>query len=150
MSCGDCVALTASHLTMFVRGAQLDFFMRLARRVLVSIVTVWLVCHTVTLTLVQAQLWFGSIGASVAECTCANGADATCPMHHHGSDSNRVPLRGDRRGDRGRKSEPFWQAARRLASAERSPAAHTLQQFAGIVDATRLPPRKSSGCTLAL
>jgi hypothetical protein len=56
--------------------------MRLARRVLAPIAAVWLVCHGATLTLVPALLWLQSTDASVTECTCGTGADATCPMHH--------------------------------------------------------------------
>ena len=56
--------------------------MRLARRVLGPIAAVWLVCHGATLTLVPALLWFRSRDANAAECTCAHGAEATCPMHH--------------------------------------------------------------------
>lgn len=56
--------------------------MRLARRVLAPIAAVWLVCHGATLTLVPALLWLQSRDANAAECTCATGAEATCPMHH--------------------------------------------------------------------
>jgi len=32
--------------------------------------------------LVPAMLALGPAGASIAQCTCAHGAEATCPMHH--------------------------------------------------------------------
>src|SRR6266852_2464591 len=48
-----------------------------ARRVLGPIAAIWLVCQVATLALVPALL-----GASLAECVCTHGAEATCPMHH--------------------------------------------------------------------
>jgi hypothetical protein len=56
-----------------------------ARRVLGPIAAVWLLCQAVTLTLVPALL-----EASLAECLCTNGADASCPMHHRTTPSSKV------------------------------------------------------------
>jgi hypothetical protein len=64
--------------------------MRLVRRVLAPIAAVWLVCHGATLTLVPALLWVQSMDASVTECTCATGAEATCPMHHRAAAGSKV------------------------------------------------------------
>jgi hypothetical protein len=61
-----------------------------ARRVLGPVAAVWLVCHAATLTLVPALLWFTSSDVAVAECTCAQGAEATCPMHHPTTASSKV------------------------------------------------------------
>jgi hypothetical protein len=55
------------------------------RRAIGPIAAAWLVCQAVTLTLVPAQL-----EASLAECVCAHGADATCPMHHRTTADSRV------------------------------------------------------------
>lgn len=51
--------------------------MKRARGILGPIAAGWLVCQAATLTLVPVLL-----SASLAECTCIHGADATCPMHH--------------------------------------------------------------------
>src|SRR5579864_3733299 len=48
-----------------------------ARRAIGPIAAVWLLCQVVTLAAVPALL-----DASLAECVCTHGADATCPMHH--------------------------------------------------------------------
>ena len=48
-----------------------------ARRALAPIAAIWLVCQAATLALVPTVF-----EAGLAECVCANGADATCPMHH--------------------------------------------------------------------
>jgi len=48
-----------------------------ARHVLGPIAAIWLVVQAATLVLVPALL-----GASLAQCICTHGADATCPMHH--------------------------------------------------------------------
>ena len=48
-----------------------------ARHVLGPIAAVWLLCQAATLTLVPALL-----EASLAECLCTHGVDASCPMHH--------------------------------------------------------------------
>lgn len=53
-----------------------------APRVLRSIAAAWLFCWATTMTLVPAVLWLGPVDASVAQCACPHGADATCPMHH--------------------------------------------------------------------
>jgi hypothetical protein len=55
------------------------------RRALGPIAAVWLVCQAVTLTLVPSQL-----EASLAECVCSHGVDATCPMHHQTAADSRV------------------------------------------------------------
>jgi hypothetical protein len=47
-----------------------------ARRALGPIAAVWLVCQAASLALVP------TLEAGWADCTCAHGADATCPMHH--------------------------------------------------------------------
>jgi hypothetical protein len=54
------------------------------RRALGPIAVVWLACQAATLMIVPARL-----GASLAECACSHGADATCPMHH-GAATSRV------------------------------------------------------------
>jgi hypothetical protein len=59
--------------------------MRRARRALGPIVAAWLVCQAATLMLVPALL-----EASLAECMCSSGADATCPMHHGTAASSKV------------------------------------------------------------
>jgi hypothetical protein len=56
-----------------------------ARRALGPIAAVWLLCQAVTLTLVPALL-----EASLAECFCTNGADASCPMHHRTTASSKL------------------------------------------------------------
>jgi hypothetical protein len=56
-----------------------------ARRALGPTAAVWLVCQAATLTLAPALL-----DASVAECVCTHGADATCPMHHKTATSAKV------------------------------------------------------------
>jgi hypothetical protein len=56
-----------------------------ARRALGPIAAVWLLCQAATLTLVPALL-----EASLAECLCTNGADASCPMHHRTTASSKV------------------------------------------------------------
>jgi len=48
-----------------------------ARRVIAPIAAIWLVCQGLTLVVVPVLL-----DASLAECVCPQGADATCPMHH--------------------------------------------------------------------
>jgi hypothetical protein len=55
------------------------------RRALGPIAAVWLACQAATLTIVPAQL-----GASLAECACTHGAEATCPMHHGAAVTSRV------------------------------------------------------------
>src|SRR5580692_9322441 len=55
------------------------------RRALGPIAVAWLLCQAATLTIVQARL-----GASLAECACAHGADASCPMHHGATATSRV------------------------------------------------------------
>ena len=52
------------------------------RRALGPIAVVWLACQAATLAIVPARL-----GASLAECACSHGADATCPMHHRAATS---------------------------------------------------------------
>ena len=47
------------------------------RRFLGQIAAAWLVCQAATLAVAPLLL-----NASLAECVCAHGADATCPMHH--------------------------------------------------------------------
>jgi hypothetical protein len=74
---------------MFACGAKFRSSM-IARRFLGPIATVWLVCHAATLTLVPALLWVQAMDASVTECTCATGADATCPMHHRTAGGSKV------------------------------------------------------------
>jgi hypothetical protein len=56
-----------------------------ARRALGPIIAVWLVCQAATLMLVPVLL-----EASLAECMCTQGADATCPMHHGTAASSKV------------------------------------------------------------
>jgi hypothetical protein len=47
------------------------------RRSLGPIAAAWLFCQAMTMGLVPIQL-----DASLAACVCADGASATCPMHH--------------------------------------------------------------------
>jgi hypothetical protein len=62
------------------------------RRVLGPIAAAWLLCQMATLGLAPSLLlWVGSAGASLMECTCSHGADATCPMHHHKPASGAKP-----------------------------------------------------------
>ena len=56
-----------------------------ARGALGPIAAVWLLCQAITLTLVP-----GLLEASLAECLCTNGADASCPMHHRTTASSKV------------------------------------------------------------
>jgi hypothetical protein len=51
--------------------------MKRARRLIGPIAAVWLVSQAATLSLAPVML-----DATPAACTCSNGADATCPMHH--------------------------------------------------------------------
>ena len=55
------------------------------RRALGLIAAVWLVCQAATLTLAPALL-----EASLAECLCTHGVDASCPMHHRTEAGARV------------------------------------------------------------
>ena|ERR1041384_7630096 len=48
-----------------------------ARRSVGVTAAVWLLCQAAAFMVVPALL-----DASLAECVCAHGADATCPMHH--------------------------------------------------------------------
>jgi hypothetical protein len=49
-----------------------------ARRAIAApIAAIWLVCQGLTLVVVPVLL-----DASLAECVCPQGANATCPMHH--------------------------------------------------------------------
>jgi hypothetical protein len=48
-----------------------------ARRAIGPIAAIWLVSQAVTLAMAPVLL-----EVSLAECVCAHGADATCPMHH--------------------------------------------------------------------
>jgi hypothetical protein len=57
------------------------------RPILGPIAAVWLVCQAATLTLVPVL-----IDASLAACTCANGADAACPMHHGAAAGSKMCL----------------------------------------------------------
>jgi hypothetical protein len=61
-----------------------------ARRALGLVAATWLFCQATTLVLVPTLLGIGAMEASVAECTCAHGANATCPMHHKLSASAKV------------------------------------------------------------
>ena len=58
-----------------------------ARRALGLVAATWLCCQAATFALVPTLLGFGAMEASVAECTCTHGANATCPMHHKPSAS---------------------------------------------------------------
>lgn len=58
-----------------------------ARRTLALVAATWLVCQATTLALVPTLLGIGAMEASVADCTCTHGANATCPMHHKPSAS---------------------------------------------------------------
>jgi hypothetical protein len=55
------------------------------RRALGPIAAVWLVCQAATLTLVPSLL-----GASLTECECSHGADASCPMHRGTAATSKV------------------------------------------------------------
>jgi hypothetical protein len=56
------------------------------RRLLGSFVAAWLTCQTAALGLTpNLVVWFGVTDVSLMVCTCGHGADATCPMHHHGT-----------------------------------------------------------------
>jgi hypothetical protein len=56
-----------------------------ARRSKCRIAAVWLLCQAATFAVVPALL-----DASLAECVCAHGADATCPMHHKTAAGSKV------------------------------------------------------------
>jgi hypothetical protein len=56
-----------------------------ARRVIGPIAAAWLVCQAATLAMVPVLL-----DVSLAECVCAHGADAACPMHHKGTAGTKV------------------------------------------------------------
>jgi hypothetical protein len=58
-----------------------------ARRALGLVAATWLFCQATTLALVPTLLGIGAMEASVADCTCTHGANATCPMHHKPSAS---------------------------------------------------------------
>jgi hypothetical protein len=51
--------------------------MNWTRRAVGPIAAVWLLCQAATLAVVPILLEI-----SLADCVCAHGADATCPMHH--------------------------------------------------------------------
>jgi hypothetical protein len=61
-----------------------------ARRTIGLVAATWLICQVATLALVPTLLGMGAMEASVAECTCTHGAEATCPMHHKPSPSAKV------------------------------------------------------------
>lgn len=61
-----------------------------ARRALGLVAATWLFCQAATLVLVPTLLGIGAMEASIAECTCTHGANATCPMHHKPSASAKV------------------------------------------------------------
>jgi hypothetical protein len=61
-----------------------------ARRTLGLVAATWLICQVATLVLVPTLLGIGAMQASVAECTCTHGANATCPMHHKPSAGTRA------------------------------------------------------------
>jgi len=61
-----------------------------ARRMLGLVAATWLICQATTLVLVPTLLGIGAMEASVAECTCTHGANATCPMHHKTSAGAKV------------------------------------------------------------
>ena len=42
----------------------------------------WLLCQVVTVTIAPSALWVYLGGAGELACTCAHGAESTCPMHH--------------------------------------------------------------------
>jgi hypothetical protein len=54
--------------------------MRQLRRVLGPLAGSWLFCQIATLTVPPVTL--GLRSASELECTCPQGADSACPMHH--------------------------------------------------------------------
>lgn len=56
-----------------------------ARRFVGPVAAVWLMCQVATLAVVPALL-----DASLAECVCAHGADAACPMHHKTAAGSKV------------------------------------------------------------
>ena len=61
-----------------------------ARRTLGLVAATWLFCQATTLALVPTLLGIGVMDASVTDCTCTHGANATCPMHHKPSASAKV------------------------------------------------------------
>jgi len=56
-----------------------------ARRALGAVTLVWLLCEAMTFAIVPAALWMETSAANIAECTCAHGPDAACPMHRQPS-----------------------------------------------------------------
>jgi len=58
------------------------------RRLLAPLAVVWLSCQIGTVALVPVAMWASAASPHAAECTCGHGADAMCPMHHHGPAGN--------------------------------------------------------------
>jgi hypothetical protein len=69
------------------------------RRAIGRFAVTWLLCQVTTLTLAPTALWVGS-AAHQAECKCAHGDHAVCPMHHTpASDSTPCVMRSADHGD---------------------------------------------------
>lgn len=59
------------------------------RRLLGPLATIWLTCQVATLALALPAFWAQPAGASELACTCPDGADRTCPMHHKAPPSSK-------------------------------------------------------------
>src|SRR5262245_64496910 len=67
--------------------------MRRVREALVLLTTLWLVMQT-ALLIAPSIVLLASAHEETAECTCAHGEHAICPMHHRSGPGSRICLIG--------------------------------------------------------